>query len=182
MSGSFTPQDVLTAVVHSSTIQLSDAEELSMPHHAVPAPGSLPPPLVFASRGRVFAPAILLMSAVVLMAGCNPPPKGMPDLAPVSGVVTLGGNPLAKATVVFTSVADDKVSFGVTDDAGAYTLTYVGKHKGAAIGENSVIIKSQTDGPPAPNWKDPIPAKYNEKSELKADVKKGPNTIDFTLD
>jgi hypothetical protein len=143
---------------------------------------SPPPPLVAATRARVFASAILLTLAVVFAAGCNPPPKGMPELAPVSGVVTLGGKPLAKATVVFTSVPGDKVSFGVTDDAGAYTLTHVGKHKGAPIGANSVVIKSQTDGPPAPNWKDPIPAKYNDKTELKADVTKGLNTIDFTLD
>lgn len=117
-----------------------------------------------------------------LVAGCNPPPKGLPDLAPVSGVVTLGGAPVANATVVFTSEQGDQVAFGPTDDSGNYSLTYSGRYKGAAIGANRVMIKTNTDGPPAPNWKDPIPAKYNVKSELKADVQKGPNTIDFKLD
>lgn len=119
---------------------------------------------------------------LALAAGCTPPPKGLPDLAPVTGVVTLGGAPVTKATVVFTSVQGDQVAFGPTDDSGNYSLTYSGKYKGGVIGENRVVIKTNTDGPPPPNWKDPIPAKYNVKSELKADVQKGPNTIDFKLE
>jgi hypothetical protein len=119
---------------------------------------------------------------LLLVPGCNPPPKGLPDLAPVTGTVTRGGAPLAKATVVFTSEAGDQVSFGPTDDAGNYKLVYNGSYPGAAVGTHRVVIKSNTDGPPPPNWRDPIPAKYNAKSELKADVTKGPNKIDFTLD
>lgn len=125
---------------------------------------------------------VCCLSCLSLVAGCNPPPKGLPDLAPVTGVVTLGGAPVANATVVFTSEQGDQVAFGPTDGSGKYELTYSGKYKGAAIGANRVAIRTNTDGPPAPNWKDPIPAKYNVKSELKADVQKGPNTIDFTLE
>lgn len=123
-----------------------------------------------------------IAAAAALVAGCNPPPKGLPDLAPVTGVVTLGGNPVTNATVVFTSAQGDQVSFGPTDDAGKYTLTYSGRYKGAPLGVNRVEIRSRTDGPQPANWKDPIPAKYNAKTELKAEVKQGPNEIDFKLD
>ena len=38
------------------------------------------------------------------------------------------------------------------------------------------------DYPPPPSAKEPIPAKYNTKSELKADVTKaGPNKFDYEL-
>lgn len=123
-----------------------------------------------------------IAAAAALVAGCNPAPKGLPALAPVTGVVTRGGAPVTNATVVFTSEQGDQVAFGPTDDAGKYSLTYSGKYKGAALGVNRVEIKSRTDGPQPANWKDPIPAKYNVKTELKAEVKKGPNEIDFKLD
>lgn len=127
---------------------------------------------------------VLLALPVVLMlvaAGCAQKPKGMPDLAPVTGVVTMDGKPLPKVTVAFTNDANGQVSFGGTDDAGKFELTYSGRHKGASIGANTVRITTSTDNPVGPEWKDPIPAKYNKKTELKADVQPGGVLIDFEL-
>lgn len=122
---------------------------------------------------------------LVLAVGCNPRPKGMPDLAPVKGTVTMDGTPLAKVDVTFFSEAGGQVACGTTDDAGVYELRFSGKHMGAKIGPNTVRITTPPtpEVPGAPVWKEKVPAKYNSKSELKADVKPGPapNTIDFEL-
>ena len=125
--------------------------------------------------------ALPLLCCVALVSGCNPKPKGMPDLAPVTGTITMDGQPMTKVTVVFTADSGGQVSFGGTDDTGKYELRYSGPYKGATIGPNTVQISTPTDNPVGPEWKDPIPSKYNKKSELKADVKPGPNTFDFDL-
>lgn len=121
-----------------------------------------------------------VLCGVVAVTGCNPKPKGMPDLAPVTGTVTLDGQPLSTATISF-STPDGQVSVGGLDGNGRYEMRYSGPYKGAAVGPNTVSIKTRTDHPVGPNWKDPIPAKYNTKSELNVDVKPGPNTFDFEL-
>jgi len=126
----------------------------------------------------------LVSSAIVcgllLATGCTPKPKGMPDLAPVTGTVTFDGQPLATATISF-STPGGQVSVGGMDGGGRYEMRYSGPYKGVAIGPNTVSITTRTDHPVGPNWKDPIPAKYNKKSELTVDVKPGPNTFDFEL-
>ena len=71
---------------------------------------------------------------------------------------------------------------GATDEQGRYELLYTGNAKGAVMGPNLVRINSRTDAPPGPDWKDPIPARYNSRSELKADVVAGTNTFDFALE
>ena len=125
--------------------------------------------------------AFPLFCGFVLATGCAQKPKGMPDLAPVTGTVTMDGQPVTNATISFASESGGQVSFGGIDASGKYELRYSGPHKGAMIGPNTVSISTRTDNPVGPDWKDPIPAKYNKKTELKADVKPGPNTIDFDL-
>jgi hypothetical protein len=138
-----------------------------------------------AFRGRSFSTAtrlgLPLICGVVLTTGCAQKPKGMPDLAPVTGTVTMDGQPLAKASIAFVSQSGGQVSFAGTDGAGKYELRYSGRYKGAMIGENTVQISTASENPVGPEWKDPIPAKYNKKTELKADVKQGTNTFDFDL-
>jgi hypothetical protein len=122
--------------------------------------------------------------SLLVAAGCNTRPKGMPDLAPVKGTVTLDGQPLAQVDVTFFSEVGGQVAGGSTDDSGAYELRFSGKHMGAKIGPNTVRITTPLQEiPGAPAWKEKVPARYNTKSELKADVKPGsePNTIDFEL-
>lgn len=125
------------------------------------------------------AAGVLLLAALV-STGCSAKPKDLPDLGAVTGTVTLDGKPVEKVTVVFESESG-RSAFGSTDAAGRYELLYTGNHKGAVVGPNKVVINSQLDAPPGPDWKDPIPARYNAKSELKADVVAGKNTFDFQL-
>lgn len=121
----------------------------------------------------------------LIAAGCNPRPKDMPEIAPVKGTVTMDGQPLPKVDVTFFSEVGGQVSAGTTDDAGMYELRFSGRHMGAKIGPNTVRITTPPaqEIPGEPPWKEKVPAKYNRKSELKADVKPGPepNTIDFEL-
>jgi len=126
---------------------------------------------------------ILTVSGVLTLVsmGCAQKPKGMPDLAPVTGVVTMDGAPLPRVTVAFTNDANGQVAFGGTDDSGKFELIYSGRHKGASIGMNTVRITTSTENPVGPEWKDPVPAKYNKKTELKADVQPGGALIDFEL-
>ena len=116
-----------------------------------------------------------------LLIGCAAKPTGMPDVAPVTGTVTLNGEPLARASVVFQSESGHS-AMGTTDSTGSYQLTAPGNQKGAVIGLNKVKINSQLDAPPGPNWKDPIPARYNSASELSAQVNPGTNSFDFALE
>jgi len=80
---------------------------------------------------------------VLLTAGCGTKEK----YVPVSGVVTLDGQPLANAQVLFEPLAQDKAdppgkpSVGRTDSDGRFVLTSpLGKHTGASIGMHRVRI------------------------------------------
>jgi hypothetical protein len=104
----------------------------------------------------------------------------MPDMAPVSGVVTLDGKPLGSALVVFLS-ANGRSAFGPTDAAGRYKIRYLADVWGAEIGANVVQIETQTAGPSSASYRDPIPTRYNSASELKVTVAPGSNTFNFDL-
>lgn len=120
------------------------------------------------------------MVTVLLIAGCSRRPAGMPDVAPVSGVVTLDGKPLGTALVVFLS-ANGRSAFGPTDAAGRYKIRYLPDVWGAEIGPSVVRIETKLEGPPSESYRDPIPARYNSASELKVTVAPGSNTFHFDL-
>jgi len=113
--------------------------------------------------------------------GCAGKLKDMPELGAVTGTVTLDGKPLENVTVVFES-SSGRSAFGSTDAQGRYELLYTGNARGAVLGPNRVIIKSRLDAPPGPDWKDPIPARYNANTELTAEVVPGRNAFDFQLE
>ena len=129
-------------------------------------------------RGR------LLTATVVLLAlGC-----GSNKFAPVSGTVTLNGQPLANASVSFQPVAPGGTveagvgSSGKTGPNGEFTLVSSTGQTGAVVGQHRVRISAlekqagETDArPPRGGWpmKDKVPAKYNNKSELTVDVPSG---------
>jgi hypothetical protein len=107
----------------------------------------------------------------------------------VSGTVTLDGKPLSGAVIQF--VPNDPNTPGGTSAEigdGKFELP-VGQ--GPVAGTYRVVITtrmgpevdaSQPPGEAPKPKKDPIPAKYNTKSTLTAEVKAGvPNTFDFPL-
>ncbi len=129
--------------------------------------------------------ALLMLLALITspLVGCGGGgASDQPELGQVSGTVTMDGQPLPNVTVSFVPETGAP-SNGVTDEAGKYELTYKGTERGAAVGQHKVSITTPTEGPPAPGYKDPIPAKYNENTTLTATVAAGDNPpIDFTLE
>jgi hypothetical protein len=73
-------------------------------------------------------------------AGCS----ARPDLSAVTGTVTMNGQPLKNVKVAFQPDPDKGTrgagSTGVTDDAGAFTLTFDGGRPGALVGHHRVVL------------------------------------------
>jgi len=131
-------------------------------------------------------PLTLLVPALTLLAlagGCGKPAH-IPDLGDVSGTVTLDGQPLVDATVNF-SPAEGRPSFGKTDAAGQYSLSFVGEYTGAIVGPHTVRISTEQyiereDGT-TDYVKESVLPGYNKKSTLTANVEPGENSFDFEL-
>jgi hypothetical protein len=134
----------------------------------------------------------LLCAALALVPGCRETQK----FAPVSGVVTLNGKPLANATVAFSPIAQPGSidagdgSVGKTNAQGEYTLTTSRGVAGAMVGKHRVRISAlapqvgESDArPPRSGWPlmDKIPARYNGETTLTFDVVPGANKADFSL-
>jgi hypothetical protein len=133
---------------------------------------------------RIYISALACAAIVVLTAGgCG----GPENVGRVSGTITLDGQPLPGAVVQFQPLEGNAPSGGITDSSGRYTLRYTREHEGAVIGEHEVRISTYAAGdseadPPKPEVPEKLPAKYNTKTELKASVKSGRNTLDFALE
>lgn len=92
-----------------------------------------------------FAAAALLV--VALLTGCD---GSRPNAVPVSGRVTLNGEPLAGANVNFQPIADKGApetiaigSYGRTDANGHYTLKLVNPDlPGALVGKHRVTVST----------------------------------------
>ena len=90
---------------------------------------------------------------------------------------------MANALVEFHPVDIERSSYeGQTDKTGRYELYASAKRKGAEPGEYTVHITLPKRGSDSPAAAQPqIPAKYHARTELKATVKKGRNTLNFPL-
>jgi hypothetical protein len=126
---------------------------------------------------------------LVGLVGCG----GSIKVAPVSGTITLNGKPLANATVTFQPIGSKenpnpgRGSFGVTDANGKYTLKYDDGRSGAVVGKHRVAVVTNppnapssfnnetgsTDGEIPEKFREIIPSKYNDQTELTCDVPAG---------
>lgn len=134
------------------------------------------------------------MAVVVLnLAGCGSS-SDRPELGQVTGTITLDGEPLKGIAVVFFP-DNGRPARDTTDSEGKYELTYIRETKGTKVGHNRVEVAPDEEGgedegendeapakPAAKSKKPKIPARYNTKSELEADVKPGVNVFDFKLE
>lgn len=128
----------------------------------------------------------LVAIGVSLIVGCGG--GGDPDVVSVTGTVTMDGQPLPNATVVFIS-GQGRPSGAITDENGQYELNYTGDQKGARIGTNRVQITtaqgpSETmEGEPVAAVPETVPKKYNDQSELEFEVTAdGENVANFDLE
>ncbi len=127
----------------------------------------------------------MVLATLAFVVGCGG--GGDPDVVQVSGTVTMDGEPLPNATVLFVS-GQGRPSGAITDEQGYYELNYTGDQKGARIGNNRVEITtaqgpSETmEGDPVPPVPEIVPPEYNERSELEYEVKAdGDNVANFDL-
>ncbi len=131
-----------------------------------------------------------LVLALICSTGC-----GSDGLArgPITGQVTIGGQPLASGRILFMPVAPNKgptVSAPVI--AGQYSLS---RKEGPIAGQNRVEVEANLDlgfaiddeaafaqrgGSPLPP--NPVPAEFNRNSKLTVEVKLGEdNKFDVTI-
>lgn len=137
-----------------------------------------------------WAVTLLLLTGFVLSAGCSGRPKNV--ARSVTGKVTLGGEPLVGATVIFTPTAEGSASFGTTDATGTYKLIWAQQRgkpiEGAQIGEHTVKISTFQEAdsdsvPPVVGAAEKVPFKYRQEGGYPpATVIKGSNVIDFALE
>lgn len=123
---------------------------------------------------RHVLPAALVAAAVAT--GCATP--GRPRLGTVEGRISLDGSPLPAAVVRFTPAGRGRTSQAVTDPDGRYRLRYLRDIPGADIDRHTVRISTATE---ENGGRESLPARYHTRTELAADVRSGPNTIDFDL-
>lgn len=142
---------------------------------------------------------LLVLTAAVLMVaavGCN---GSKFKMVPVSGTVTLDGEPLANAVVSFQPAATDgdnsgPGSSGRTDADGKFTLATQTKERdpGAIVGSHTVRIskpRGATDQPAdvtgdedVYDTADVVPVWYNLKTTLSFTVgEEGTDAADFAL-
>ncbi|EAQ82494.1 hypothetical protein DSM3645_08852 [Blastopirellula marina DSM 3645] len=124
---------------------------------------------------------MLLCAAVIvgLGAGCAGRNSNYPELAEVTGAVTVNGKPVENVSIMFDPESGGHASHGLTDAAGKFRLKYTGSTHGAELGPHKVtFIYGDADGPA-----DVLPRKYaDQTSSMNAEVtQEGPNEFTFDL-
>jgi len=120
-----------------------------------------------------------------VFAGCG---SSGPEIASVSGRVTMDGKPLAHATIVF-SPENGRPAGARTDENGNYVLNYTEGRQGAIPGKNTIQITTVRDAEKdengktvVPGSKEMVPMEYNAASMLTFTVEpKKKNVANFDL-
>lgn len=136
---------------------------------------------------------ITLGALVAMCGGCSGGP-GV-ELAPVTGKVTLNGEPLAGARISF-GPQGGRPSTAVVGPDGTYELEYTPGYKGAVVGRHTVVISKMVEPDPSRRQVDEygnpleegsitpqelLPPQYNAATQLSAEVKPGGGPYDFEL-
>lgn len=127
---------------------------------------------------------LLLTLTIVGLAGCGEP------ATVISGVVTLDGQLVPKATLEFFPVSGrGKVSFAIADDQGRYRADSSPTKQAVVITAMKVVGKAKNpmapDGSPVDALENILPERFShrEKTPLTADPVEGKTTtIDFSLE
>lgn len=138
----------------------------------------LPPLTEWISRMRLFALlTVCLFSGLV---GCGGAADG---LQAVHGTVTFDGEPIEKGRILLRQTTGDQKAYAAEIANGRFELR-------AEEGPTSVEIRASriipgkfdhSNGVPEPVGEMYIPAKYNSKTELTADITSGTNELQFDL-
>ncbi len=131
---------------------------------------------------RVVAGIVVWVILLTSLAGCSKP------VGQVTGKVTLKGEPVAGADVMFQSVAEaNDQFFGNSGEGGAYAVSYR-EYKGLPVGSYRVVVTrfTQTDGKSLPGGEQGRVLKTTGNVAKKAyqfekEIAAGDNTLDFEL-
>lgn len=101
----------------------------------------------------------------------------------------MDGKPLPNVWVMFNPTTAGRTAMARTNEDGEYEMMYLEDAAGANLGTHNVVIQTYAEdelyelqeASPTP-VKEPIPAKYNSKTTLTAEVKEGDNVLDFPLE
>jgi hypothetical protein len=149
---------------------------------------------------------MLIGISLALCTGCQPPSYEGPERAPVSGSVTLDGDPVPSGTVYFEPAADEARSASAPIMNGSYSIP---EPEGPNLGTYSVRIIGYAKAPerasgPAGGGEEEdeveeeevedededqvdtlgdqiVPTKYNTETTLEVEIVSGANTHDFAL-
>lgn len=120
----------------------------------------------------------LMILVVFYCVGC-----GSTDytFAPVTGRITLDGEPVPNARITFEPLADEEGgrpgpwSVAAADENGHFTMNTAGGPAGAVVGSHRERISTRVESEDGTSDLVPeaIPAKYNENSELMFEVEEG---------
>ena len=127
---------------------------------------------------------LLVLSATIavgLLIGCGP---SGPDTYTSTGKVTFEGQPVTEGEFIFRAVDGASGSWEGRIENGSYKLrTTVGAKRVEITARRKVEgAPAAASGEPAISFESYIPEKYNEKSELTANVTpEGPNSFDYDL-
>jgi hypothetical protein len=121
-----------------------------------------------------------ILSALSAGIGCAEPTRGI-----VTGTVTVDGGPAKSGSIAFFPVDGKSSTTGGTITDGQYRAEVpFGLQKVEIRVPKKVGEKKAYDAPDSPMTSilaESLPAKYNDATELKLDVKPGENRQDFEL-
>lgn len=127
---------------------------------------------MFGYRLGKLSSLVLPIAGALLAGGCS---SSGPEIAYVTGRVTMDGKPLPNATVVFIP-ENGRPAGAATDDEGNYVLNFSQGRQGAIPGLSTVRITTERDagqddeGQTIPGSPETIPRQYNIETTLTFDV------------
>lgn len=131
-------------------------------------------------RSGITLRGILLQAACLALLGCSPPTMGT-----VTGTVTVDGEPAEVGAISFFAVDGRAPTAGAPIVDGTYTaevtpgVCMVQVRVSKVVGERKLY--DTPDSPVRKVWGEVLPAKYNDNTELRLDVKAGENRQDYAL-
>lgn len=133
---------------------------------------------------RRWVAALALAVVIIGASGCRRPP-GL-DVQPVSGTVAVDGEPLAEGWITFRALEGDSRGFAARVTKGGYRAeAFAGRVSVAVTASRPVpgeFVRGSLDAEPEPKTEQFIPRRYNEETELEADIPVGGiRGLDFAL-
>lgn len=130
------------------------------------------------ARLRPFRPAGLILLAALVGPGCG---DGRPKRVPISGTVTIDGQPLKFGSVAFVPQTG-RTAGGSLDSNGRYELSCYEKGDGAMVGDYKVAITGvESLGEHAQRWHAPQKYRDAQQSGITATVDGPRDDLNFEI-